>query len=193
MVNLRRSLVINFFSSSGAALLQFIVSVLLARMLSPSEIGVYSMTVVFVNLAHVFRDFGVSTYLQRESVLTPDKIRSATGVVFATSWLIAIGMFLASGWIGRWFNEPEIVPVMQVLAIGFLFIPFGTVTNALLTREFAAEKQAIVTAVGTSSFCISCLVLAKLGFGSMSLAWANLINILACAIAYIPLRPKNTP
>ena len=193
MVNLRRSLVINFFSSSGAALLQFIVSVLLARMLSPSEIGVYSMTVVFVNLAHVFRDFGVSTYLQRESVLTPDKIRSATGVVFTTSWLIATTMFLASGWIGRWFNEPEIVPVMQVLAIGFLFIPFGTVTNALLTREFAAEKQAIVMAVGTSSFCISCLVLAKLGFGSMSLAWANLINILACAIAYIPLRPKNMP
>jgi O-antigen/teichoic acid export membrane protein len=193
MVNLRRSLVINFFSSSGAALLQFIVSVLLARMLSPSEIGVYSMTVVFVNLAHVFRDFGVSTYLQRESVLTPDKIRSATGVVFTTSWLIATIMFLASSWIGRWFNEPEIVPVMQVLAIGFLFIPFGTVTNALLTREFAAEKQAIVMAVGTSSFCISCLVLAKLGFGSMSLAWANLINILACAIAYIPLRPKDMP
>ena len=152
MVNLRRSLVINFFSSSGAALLQFIVSVLLARMLSPSEIGVYSMTVVFVNLAHVFRDFGVSTYLQREPVLTPDKIRSATGVVFTTSWLIATTMFLASGWIGRWFNEPEIVPVMQVLAIGFLFIPFGTVTNALLTREFAAEKQALVMAAGMSRF-----------------------------------------
>lgn len=193
MADLRRSLVINFFSSSGAALLQFIVSVMLARMLSPSEIGVFSMTVVFVNLAHVFRDFGVSTYLQREPNLTPDKIRSATGVVFSTSWLIAFGMFLSSAWIGRMFNEPEIVPVMRVLAIGFLLIPFGTVTNALLTREFAADKQAIVTAVGTISFCISCLVLAKLGFGSMSLAYANLVNIITCAIAYIPLRPKNTP
>ena len=177
MADLRRSLVINFFSSSGAAFLQFIVSVLLARILSPSEIGVYSMTVVFVNFAHVFRDFGVTSYLQREHDLTPEKIRSAIGVVFSTSWLIAVMLFLASGWIGRWFNEPEIVPVMRVLSIGFLFIPFGAITNALLTREFAAEKQAIVNAVGTISFCVSCLVFGYLGYGSMSLAYANLVNI----------------
>jgi O-antigen/teichoic acid export membrane protein len=193
MADLRRSLVINFLSSSGATFLQFVVSVILARILSPSEIGVYSMTVVFVNLAHVFRDFGVNAYLQREANLTPDKIRSATGVVFASSWLIATGLFLASGWLGAWFKEPGIVPVMRVLAIGFFFIPFGTITSALLSREFAAEKQAFVNAVGTTSFCVSCLVLAKLGFGSMSMAYANLINIIACAVAYIPLRPKGVP
>ena len=193
MANLRRSLVINFFSSSGGAFLQFVVSVLLARILSPSEIGVYSMTVVFVNLAHVFRDFGVTSYLQREAELTPEKIRSAIGVVFTSSWIIAVILYLGSGWIGRWFNEPDIVPVMRVLAIGFLIIPFGSITNALLGREFAAGKQAIVHAVGTISFCVSCLVLGYLGFGSMSLAYANLINIIACALAYIPLRPKDMP
>lgn len=193
MANLRRSLVITFFSSSGATLLKFIVSVLLARILSPSEIGVFSMTLVFVNLAHVFRDFGVTSYLQREANLTPDKIRSANGVVFTTSWLIGIGMYLASGSVGRWFGEPGIVPVMEVLALGFFFIPFGTVTNALMSREFQADKQAWVSAAGTISYCTCCLLLAKLGFGSMSLAWANLANILACALAYIPLRQKGMP
>lgn len=193
MADLRRSLVINFFSNTGAVVLQFVVSLLLARMLSPSEIGVYSMTVVFVNLAHVFRDFGVGSYLQREEQLTPDKIRSATGVVLTTSWLIAVGMFMLSTSVGRWFNEPEIVPVMRVLAIGFLLIPFGTVVGALLAREFDAEKQAIVIAAGTVSFCIACLVLAKLGFGSMSLAWANLVNIIVTTLAYVVLRPNKVP
>jgi O-antigen/teichoic acid export membrane protein len=193
MANLRRSLVINFLSSSGATVLQFVVSILLARILSPSEIGVYSMTVVFVNLAHVFRDFGVTFYLQREPDLTPAKIRSATGVLFTTSWIIALALFMASESLGRWFREPGIVPVMRVLAIGFVFIPFGSITSALLARNFEAGKQAYVNAVGTILFCVSCLTLAKLGFGSMSLAWANLINIIACGIAYIPLRPKNLP
>jgi O-antigen/teichoic acid export membrane protein len=151
------------------------------------------MTVVFVNFAHVFRDFGVTSYLQREKDLTPEKIRSAIGVVFSTSWLIAVMLFLASGFIGRWFNEPEIIPVMRVLSIGFLLIPFGSITNALLTREFAAEKQALVNAVGTISFCVSCLVFAALGHGSMSLAYANLVNISACALISIPLRPKGVP
>jgi O-antigen/teichoic acid export membrane protein len=193
MADLRRSLVINFFSSSGATILQFIVSLLLARILTPSEIGVYSMTVVFVNLAHVFRDFGVTNYIQREKELTPEKIRSATGVVFTTSWLIAAIMYLGSGWLGRWFNEPAIIPVMRVLAIGFFFIPFGSITQSLLVREFAAEKQVYVNAIGTVSFCVSCLVLAKLGFGSMALAYGNLVNIIACALAYLPFRPKGMP
>lgn len=193
MANLRRALFITFCSSSGATLLKFAVSVALARMLSPREIGLFSMTVVFVNFAHVFRDFGVSHYLQREANLTPDKIRSATGVVIATSWLIALALAASSTFVGNWFAEPQIVPIMQVLALGFVFIPFGAVTNALLSREFAADKQAWVNAAGTLSYCISCVLLAYLGFGAMSLAWANLVNILACVLAYIPLRPRHLP
>lgn len=193
MANLRRSLVINFFSSSGAALLQFLVSILLARMLSPSEIGVFSITVVFVNVAHMFRDFGVATYIQREPNLTADKIRSALGILFTTSWLLAIGLFGISSWMGEWFREPGIVPVMRVLALGFIIIPFGSLTHSVLLREYQADKQAIVTATGTIAYCASCLILAALGFGTMSLAWANLINICACALAYIPLRPKDMP
>lgn len=173
--------------------MQFAVSILLARMLSPGEIGVFSMTVVFVNIAHIFRDFGVGTYLQRESVLTDEKMRAATGVLFTTSWIIAAALYMGSPWISLWFNEPAMIPVMEVLAIGFIFIPFGSITHSLLTREYAAGKQAIVNVVGTSTFAITCLTLAYHGFGTMSMAWANLANIIACAIAYTPLRPKNLP
>jgi O-antigen/teichoic acid export membrane protein len=186
-------MVINFLSTSGSTLLQFIVSLVLARILSPSEIGVYSMTVVVVNLAHVFRDFGVSTYLQREKELTQEKLRAATGVLFSTSWTIAILLLLASPSIGRWFNQPDSIPVVQVLAIGFFFIPFGSMTHALLARELAAEKETFMNAVGTISYCVSCITMAKMGFGTMSLAYANLINIIACALACIPIRPKYLP
>jgi O-antigen/teichoic acid export membrane protein len=193
MANLRRSLIINFFSSSGATILQLVVSILLARILSPAEIGVYSMTLVFVNFAQVFRDFGVTQYVQREAELTPEKLRAANGVAFTSSWLIALCLFLSSDAIGDWFAEPGIVPVMRVLAMGFVLIPFSSVTNAMLTREFAAEKQAYVNAAGTIAFCISCVALAKLGFSSMSLAWANFINIVVCTLGFFRVRPHNLP
>jgi O-antigen/teichoic acid export membrane protein len=193
MANLRRSLVINFFSSSGTALVQFLVSILLARKLSPSEIGVYSMTVVFVTIAHMFRDFGVASYIQREPDLTTEKIRSALGILFTTSWLLALFLYLISTSLGHFFNEPGVVPVMRVLALGFMVIPFGSLTHSLLLRELAAEKQAVVSAAGTISYCTSCLVLAWLGHGAMSLAWANFINICTCALVYIPFRPKGMP
>jgi O-antigen/teichoic acid export membrane protein len=193
MGNLRRSLVINFMSSSGAAFMQFALSVVLARMLSPSEIGIFSITVVFVNIAHIFRDFGVASYVQREAELTTEKLRSVIGVMFTSAWLISMFLMLISRPLGDWFGEPGIVPVMRVLAIGFLIIPFGALTNSLLVREFAAEKQAIITGVGTVTFCVSCLAFAALGFGTMSLAWANLCNVVACALASIPFRPKGAP
>lgn len=193
MAALRRSLVINFFSSSGTAVLQFGVSIILARILSPSEIGVFSMTVVFINIAHIFRDFGVSSYIQREPELTTEKLRSAIGVMFTTAWLIALLLFSISGWLGEWFKEPGITPVMRVLALGFMVTPFGSITQSMLVRELAAGKQAIVTAISTIGYCVICIGLALLGFGTMSLAWANLANICICALAYIPFRQAGMP
>jgi O-antigen/teichoic acid export membrane protein len=193
MATLRRSLVIHFFSSSGAALLQFVVSIVLARMLAPSEIGVFSMTVVIVNIAHIFRDFGVATYIQREADLTVAKMRSAIGVMLASSWTICALLLALSGTVAAWFGEPGMVPVMRVLALGFFVIPFGSITNSLLIRQFAADKQAIVSAAGTLTYCTACLSLAAFGFGTMSLAWANLISIIVTALALAPMRPHGTP
>jgi len=193
MASIRRSLFINFFASTGDTVVQFAVSLFLARLLSPSDIGVYSMTIVFVNIAHIFQGFGVGSYLQREKDLTPEKLRAATGVLFTTSWLIAAAMYAGSDWFGRWFNEPQMIPVMKVLAICFAFIPFGAITHSLLTREFAAGKQAWVTAVSTAASAVTCVSLAVMGFGTMSMAWGNLANIIACCLAYIPLRPKYLP
>jgi len=193
MTKLRRSLVINFLSSSGAALLQFITTIFLARLLSPSEIGVFSMAMVFVGIAHMFRDFGVPSYLQREANLTPEKIRSAIGVMFASTWSMATILYLASGSIGAWFNEPATIPIIRLLAIGFLLIPFGAITHAMLVRELAADKQAVVSAGSTVSYCVSCVTLAALGCGTLSIAWANLISNAVTALMYIPFRPPGMP
>ena len=56
----------------------FLVSLVLARLLTPAEVGIFSMTAVLIGIAHVFRDFGVSAYLLQEKDLTPEKIRSAS-------------------------------------------------------------------------------------------------------------------
>ncbi|WP_313030301.1 oligosaccharide flippase family protein [Massilia alkalitolerans] len=193
MADMRRSLLITFCSSSGSTAVHFVVSLVLARLLSPHDIGVFSMTVVLVNIAHMFRDFGVTTYVQREPELTVAKMRSASGVMFVSAWSIALLLFLLSGRLADWFGEAAMEPVMRVLALGFVVIPFGSITQSLLIRELAAERQAWIQLAGTASYCFTCLLLAWMGVGAISLAWANLANILACVLAAIPLRPQGTP
>jgi len=98
MPSLRSSLFITFLASNGAMAIQMIVTIVLARLLSPSEIGVFSITAVLVYIAHIFRDFGVTSYLQREKELTRDKVATAFGVLIASSWVIALMIYLLAPW-----------------------------------------------------------------------------------------------
>lgn len=193
MTHLRRSLSITFFATNGATAVNFVVAIILARLLTPSEIGVYSIAYVLVAVAHIFRDFGVATYLVQTKDLTPDKIRSISGVLFATSWLTASILYALSGLAADFYREPGVKKVIEVLALGFVFIPFGAITHNLLTRELKAREQAIASILGVTVFATSSVTLAWLGFSYMTMAWASLLNIIATAIAYLPFRPKYAP
>jgi O-antigen/teichoic acid export membrane protein len=191
MGRLRRSLIITFFSSNSAMVLQFGVTIILSRLLTPAEIGVFSITAVFISISHTFRDFGVSGYLQQEKDLTPDKIRSAMGLLITTSWIIAVFIYFASDHVAAYFGQPGIGEVMRVLTISFALLPFASLFYALLSRDLQAEKQAIVNVVSTIAYAITCITLAWLGHSYMALAWANVANIAASILVYLPLRPKG--
>jgi O-antigen/teichoic acid export membrane protein len=191
MSSLRKKILLQFLVSNGATAASFALSIVLARLLSPSEIGIFSMTAIAVSFAHVFRDFGVVTFIKQQKELNPDLIATATGVLITTSWIIAAALFLLSGRWAAYFGEPGIEDVMHVLALGFVFIPFGAIPQAVLTRNFEVEKQAIATLVSTTSYITAAVVLATNGFSYMSMAWANLVNILITGACYIILRPPE--
>lgn len=193
MPPLRRSVFITFFSTNLFAALQFGVTLVLARLLTPAEVGIFSITVMLTNIAAIFRDFGVSSFIQREKELTPAKIRSALGFLLTSSWLIALGIYLLSDFASAFYNEPGVGRVMRVLALSFVLVPFASFFYALLARNLEAGKQAIVNAVGTLVYAVSCLSLAWLGFSYMALAWASVINIAATIVAYLFLKPSHIP
>lgn len=155
------------------------------------------MGAVFVAIAHVFRDFGVSSYLKREATINDEIIRSASGLLITSSWIVAATVFLSAPLWGALFSEPKVADVVRVLALGFVFIPFGAIPEALLTREYEVATLAKVSAVVVSIYCATSLSLAWLNFGHMTMAWANLVNIIATGIAYrwimrarLPLLPS---
>jgi O-antigen/teichoic acid export membrane protein len=187
----RRAFLINFASSTGGAVTHFVVSLLVARLLGPTEMGVYALVLVFVSIAQVVRDFGVSGWLQREPELTPRKIQAGLGLSCGTSALTALALFACSGPLSRYFGQPEMQSIMRVLALGFVPLPFSAVMAALMLRELAAARIAYVSRLGTTAYAVTGLGLAAMGFGAMSLAWANLANVVVCSLAYIPLAPKG--
>lgn len=190
---LRRSLIITFLSTNGATAVHLVVTIVLARLLQPEEIGIFSITAVLVAIAQIFRDFGVGAYLEREEFLDRDKVGAAFGILLTSSILIATLVVLASPHIASFYGHEGIESVMKVLALGFVLIPFGSITNALLTRDYRATEQAYVYVVGTTAYAVTAIGLAWAGFSYMSMAWANLANIIATGIALLPFRPSIVP
>jgi len=170
--------------SNLSTVVNFALAIILARMLSPDDIGVFSMSAVLIAIAHTFRDFGVTSYLKREKELTDQTIRTARGLLYLTSWTMALAMFFSAGFWARFFNEPRVEDVVHVLALGFVFIPFGAIAQAVMARDLDVVQSSKVAAVSTTVYFIASVSLALLGFQHMTMAWANLINILIAGLAY---------
>jgi O-antigen/teichoic acid export membrane protein len=176
--SVRQKVALQFIVSNLALIANFVLTIVLARLLSPQDIGIFSMSAVLMAVAHVFRDFGVTSFIKREKELTPDSLSSALGVLLITSWSVAALMFLSAPYWAHFFHEARVVPVVQVLALGFVFIPFGSIPMAIISREMDVKKSAAIGAVATVVYFGASLGLALAGFGPMTMAWANLINII---------------
>lgn len=184
---------IQFVASNGATAANFILVIIMSRILSPAEIGVFSMAAVVVGFAHVFRDFGVVAFIKRQKELTPEVLRAAMGVLMVASWSIAAILFLVSGMVADYFAQAGVRSVLRVLAVGFLFIPFGSIPQAVLARELQATKLAYVTLITTTVYFGATIVLALAGFSYMTMAWANLINIIVSSLVFSAVRPRGIP
>lgn len=193
MNNVKIALVITFLSSNFATVVQFGVTLVLARLLTPTEIGIFSITVVFMNIIAVFREFGVTGYIQSEKNLTYQKLRSALGLLIGTSWALAIFIFSVSGYIASYYQQPGIKDILHIVTISFLIVPFVNYYGALLNRDLSAKSQSVVTIVGTIAYSVTCILLAHFGYSYLSLAWANVANLSVSLLCLLILRNESTP
>ena len=167
-----------------ALVANFALTVILARLLTPTDIGIFSMSAVLIAVAHVFRDFGVTAFLKQEKTLSKEIMRGAIGLLVAASWAAAAVMYLSAPLWASFFKEPKVRDVVEVLALGFVFIPLGAIPQALLVREMDVAKSAWVTLTTTTVYFLVSILLAYSDFKHMTMAWANLINIVVSGIAF---------
>lgn len=193
MSSLRRSLFLSLADNYLGMVLQLASSLIIARLLTPTEIGIFSVAAVVSILATTFRDFGVAEYLIQEKDLTHTKIRAALAANIMVSWLMAALLFGASGMISEFYRQPGVSDVIRIQAISFLLIPFGAVTMAYFRRElnyrplFVAGSLANIT-----SFAVATLA-ALAGFGYISLAWSSLAGVVVTVVVSLYFRPKDFP
>ena len=143
-MSVRKALGISAFSQLIVFLFNFGSVIAVSRLLTPEEIGIFSVSAAILTFAHIFREFGVGQYLIQAKTLDREKIRAAFTVTLGISWAIALLLYIARVPIARFYGSAGIAEVLALISINFLLIPFGSPLLSLLRREMRFDKIAIV-------------------------------------------------
>lgn len=176
---LKKSLSLSFLDKYVGYFLRFIATVIVARLVTPDDIGIFSVAFVVISLGHVIRDFGVAQYLIKEREINEEKIVAAFTLMLIISWGLFILMYLARQPIAEFYDKPEMNNALQVLSLIFLFAPFGSVRIALLRRAMDFKSLAKINIGSYLSLQIATVTLAFMGWGYLALAWGQIAGVVA--------------
>ena len=187
----RRALAFSFLDRYSALVLAIVSSMIIARLLTPAEVGVFSVTMLLISFISSMRDLGAGQYLLQEPELTPARQRATWTVLLGMGGLLALLVLAAAYPVSRFYAEPAMVPIMFVIAVNFAVNPFGSLTYAWLMREMRFDTIAIMRFGGAVAGAVTSVLLAWQGFGPISLAYGSLAGTLANAAVGMRYRPAH--
>jgi O-antigen/teichoic acid export membrane protein len=189
--SIRQSLLITLSSGYIRSIIQFIASVIVARLLTPTEFGIFSIAMILIIIADKLRDFGVATYIVQDGNLDQARLNSASGLNYLTSWLMAgLIAFLAEP-AALFYGASGVREVMLLLSVNFIVLPIGAATFAYMRRKLLFQRIAVIQIAKTIVSAGSGVLLAYLGFSYMSLAWGYLLASIAGILLTWGLKPAG--
>ena len=189
----RKALAYSFLDRYAGLILAIVSSMILSRLLSPSEIGVFFVTMMQLSFVETIRDLGAGKYLVQVKELTTERIRAVWTVQLGLGTTLAIVILAASDTTASFYQEPRMKDIMLVLAANYVITPFGSLTYAWLMREMRFEALAGIRFGSTLVGSLTSIILAWLGYGPISLAFGSLATVVVNAGLATLYRPRSFP
>lgn len=158
---------IDNFAQKG---LTFVIGIILARLLSPSEFGLIGMITIFIAVSESFINSGFGAALIRKQNCTDVDFSTvfyfnlAVGVLFY--WIL----FFSAPAISRFFNEPQLTNLVKVLAIVLIIDSLTIIQRTILTKRIDFKLQTKISVAASIVSGAVGITLAFSGFGVWSLA-----------------------
>ncbi len=158
--------IIDSFASNG---IQFIVGIILARILSPREFGLIGMLTIFIALSQSFIDSGFTNALIRKKDCTQTDYSTIFYFNFVIGIIFYFILFFSAGSISIFFNEPQLELLLQVLGLGLILNALGIIQRTILTKNINFKLQTRVSVVASTLSGTIAISMAYNGFGVWSL------------------------
>jgi teichuronic acid exporter len=189
MSSIFSSLIWKFLERSGTQVVQFVVSIILARLLSPEDFGVIALVLIFIQLANVFIQSGFnSALIQKKDADNLDFSSVFWGSLIVTIFLYIL-LFISSPFIANYYERPILEPVLRVLGLTLFLGVFNSIQEAFIARNMLFKKLFYRSLGAIIPSGILGITLAYLGFAVWALVAQQLSNaFFICAIMWFTVK-----
>ena len=154
----------------------FVLSIILARLLSPESFGLFAMVVVFSGFTAILLDSGLADAIVQRTDLDDDHVKTVCLFSAGLGIVASLVFFTASGGMARFYGKPELGPVARVLALNFVASGGGVVPRALLRRGMQFRPLALIEVATTLVSGVVAVGLSLKGAGALGLAISSVIG-----------------
>ena len=165
-----------FLDQAGSLGISFVVGIVLARLLQPSEYGLLGMVTVFTAIATVFTDSGFGQAMVRKTDLTEEDKLTAFWFSCGMGILVYIALFISAPWVSVFYKEPQLTDILRITSIPILFSGLLTIPNMIFTREINFK---VTTKISFSRAILSGVIgiyMAIMGYGVWALIVQGLVS-----------------
>lgn len=159
---------------------QFFITIVIARILSPKDFGLVGMLTIFIAVSQTFVNSGFPQALIRRQARTDEDSSTVFYFNIVISVIVYVILFLIAPYVAVFFNEPQLVDLMRVLCLIVIINAFSVVQRAHYTASinFKTLTKSSLSAALTSG--IIGIWLAYSGFGVWTLVYQQLTNAFLC-------------
>jgi len=175
-MGLRVSIILSALQQYGRQAIFFLASVVIARLLTPQEMGVFAVSMGVIGLLDMLRTMGVPAYFVTLHDLSKQDIRTYNGIVWSLGGVFTTLLFAISWPVATFYGNPLVGECLRILAVGHLITPFGSAGLLLLNRNMRFGALLWIGLAASATQASVAIGLASIGVGPLSLAWAQMAS-----------------
>ncbi|WP_320886802.1 lipopolysaccharide biosynthesis protein [Bacteroides clarus] len=179
------------FSLQGV---QFVINILMARLLLPSDYGMIGMLAVFLQISQTFVDSGFSDALVQKKDRTETDLSTVFYFNIVISVLLYVLLFIGAPYIAQFYRMPELTLVARIIMLNLIFSSFTAVPKTILTIRIDFRTQSKISLISAIISGVVGIIMAYKGTGVWALVAQTLLNAILitflffCCVNWRPLR-----
>lgn len=175
----------NSLQQFGQLGITFVSTIILARLLTPEDYGIYGILMIFISVSEMLADSGIAGYIIKKQNVTPIYYDTLFVYNMCVSGIMYLFLFFSAPFIADFYEKEMLISVIRILGLVLLLHAFSITQFTRLLKDLQFHKLALISIVaGVAALCVA-LLLAYRGLGIWALIFQQLVLVALTTILYL--------